>query len=81
MRRGTADVGLIIRAGGEPLDSLGGFGPAPILIVTDPVRGVAVPMLTGQVQKAYFDALPDVALGSVVGLIEDEFLELDRAAA
>ena len=59
VRRGTADVGMIIRSDGEPLDSLGGFGPAPIIIVSDPVRGVAVPMLKGQVQKAYFAALPD----------------------
>jgi ABC-2 type transport system permease protein len=78
VRRGSADAGVILRAGGEPLDSLGGFGDAPILIVTDPVRGVAAPMLTGQVQKAYFNALPDVALGGVVGLLEDEFLELDE---
>jgi ABC-2 type transport system permease protein len=46
--------------------------------VADPVRGVAVPMLKGQVQRAYFSALPDVALGSVVGLIEDQFLELSE---
>jgi ABC-2 type transport system permease protein len=76
VRRGTADAGIIVRAGGEPLESLGGFGAAPIVIVTDPVRGVAAPMLTGQVQKAYFAALPDVALGNVVSLLEDEFLEL-----
>jgi ABC-2 type transport system permease protein len=75
VRKGTADVGLIVRADAEPLDSLGGFGPAPILIVADPVRGVAVPMLKGQVQKAYFSALPDVALGGVVDLVEDQFLE------
>jgi ABC-2 type transport system permease protein len=76
VRRGTADAGIIVRAGGESLESVGGFGAAPILLVTDPVRGVAAPMLTGQVQKAYFNALPDLALGSVVGLMEDEFLEL-----
>jgi ABC-2 type transport system permease protein len=76
VRRGTADVGVIIRAGGEPLDSLGGFGAPPILIVSDPVRGVAVPMLKGQIQKAYFSALPDVALGGVMGLLEDQFLDL-----
>lgn len=76
VRRGTADVGLIIRADAEPLDSLGGFGKAPILIVSDPVRGVAVPMLKGQVQKAYFSAMPDVALGGVMDLVEDQFLEL-----
>jgi ABC-2 type transport system permease protein len=79
VRKGTADVGLIVRADGEPLDSLGGFGPAPLLIVADPVRGVAVPMLKGQVQKAYFSALPDVALGSVVELVEDQFVEFDEA--
>ncbi len=76
VRRGSADVGLIVRANAEPLDSLGGFGPAPLLIVTDPVRGVAFPMLAGQIQKAYFAALPDVALKGVVDLLEDEFLEL-----
>jgi ABC-2 type transport system permease protein len=76
VRRGTADAGIILRAGGEPLGEVSGFGPAPIVIVTDPVRGVAAPMLAGQVQKAYFGALPDVALGGVVGLLEDEFLDL-----
>jgi ABC-2 type transport system permease protein len=76
VRRGTADAGIIMRAGAEPLGSVGGFGPAPILIVTDPVRGVAAPMLRGQIQKAYFGALPDAALGGVVSLLEDEFLEL-----
>jgi ABC-2 type transport system permease protein len=76
VRRGTADAGIIIRASGESLESMGGFGDSPIVIVTDPVRGVAAPMLSGQVQKAYFNALPDVALGNVVGLMEDEFLEL-----
>ena len=78
VRRGTADVGLIVRADAEPLGSVGGFGPAPLLIVSDPARGVAVPMLTGQVQKAYFSALPDVALSSVVDLLENEFIELSE---
>ncbi len=76
VRRGTADVGLIVRADAEPLGSVGGFGPAPLLIVSDPARGVAVQMLAGQVQKAYFAALPDVALASVVHLLEDQFVEL-----
>jgi ABC-2 type transport system permease protein len=76
VRKGTADVGLVVRADGEELGSIGGFGPAPLVIVSDPARGVAVPMLAGQVQKAYFSALPDVALGSVVDLLENEFIEL-----
>jgi ABC-2 type transport system permease protein len=33
-------------------------------------------MLKGQVQKAYFSAMPDVALGSVMDLMEDQFIEL-----
>lgn len=78
VRSGTADVGVILRADAEPLESMGGFGRAPIVIVSDPVRGVAVPMLAGQVQKAYFASLPDVALGSVVGLVEDQFIELTK---
>lgn len=76
VRRGTADVGLIVREDAM-LESLGGFGPPPLVIVSDPARGIAVFMLSGQVQKAYFDALPDIALGGVVELLEDEFLELD----
>jgi ABC-2 type transport system permease protein len=79
VRRGTADAGVVVRAGGESLESVGGFGAAPILLITDPVRGVTAPMLTGQVQKAYFNALPDLALGSVLGLMEDEFLDLNEA--
>jgi ABC-2 type transport system permease protein len=78
VRRGTADVGIVLRCDGEPLDSLGGFGAPPILVVSDPVRGVAVPMLKGQIQKAYFAALPDVALGGVMGLVEDQFIELSE---
>lgn len=78
VRKGTADVGLIVRADAEPLGSLGGFGPAPLLVISDPARGVAVPMLIGQVQKAYFSALPDVALGSVADLLEDEFIEYSQ---
>ena len=77
VRRGTADVGLVVRADAEPLGELGGFGPAPLLVISDPVRGVAVPMVKGQIQKAYFAALPDVALGGVMGLMEDQFIELD----
>lgn len=78
VRAGTADVGLVVRADAEPLEELGGFGPAPLLIVSDPARGVAVAMLAGQIQKAYFAALPDVALGNVTALLEDQFIEFDE---
>jgi ABC-2 type transport system permease protein len=77
VRAGTADVGLVVRADAEPLDDLGGLGPAPLLIVSDPARGVAVALLAGQIQKAYFAALPDVALAAVATLLEDQFIDYD----
>jgi len=76
VRAGDADVGLLLRADAEPLDSAGGFGPAPILIVSDPSRGVTVPMLMGRIREAYFSALPDVAMGNVVDELENQFLTL-----
>lgn len=76
VRSGAADAGLIIRAEGRPLNDLDGFGPAPLELLTDPVRAVAGPMLAGQVQRAYFEALPDVALSGVVGLLENQMIEL-----
>ncbi len=79
VRRGTADAGLIVRAGGESLDEPGGFGAPPLVILTDPVRGVAAPMLAGQIQKAYFAALPDVALRNVMSRIEEELVTLTDA--
>jgi len=78
VRRGTADVGLVVRSGARDLGDLTGYGPAPLVIVSDPVRGVAAPMLAGQLQRAFFDALPDVALEGVVGLLEDQFFELEE---
>jgi len=78
VRTGAADAGLIIRADARALDDLDGFGPAPLELVTDPVRAVAGPMLAGQVQRAYFEALPDVALSGVVGLLENQMIELSE---
>lgn len=76
VRRGLADVGLLLRADAEPLDSAGGFGPEPIVIYSDPARAVAVPMLVGRIRQAYFGALPDVAMGNVVEELENQFLTL-----
>lgn len=78
VRAGQADVGLLLRADAEPLDGAGGFGPPPIVIVSDPARGVAVPMLMGRVREAYFGALPDVAMGNVVEELENQFLTLTQ---
>lgn len=76
VRAGAADVGLIVRAGGRPLGSLGDPGPPPIVIVVDPIRSVAAQVVSGLVQKAYFGALPDVALGGVAEVLQDGFVTL-----
>jgi ABC-2 type transport system permease protein len=53
VRRGTADVGLIIidvtRSSGE----MQGERQVPFAVISDPSRGVATSVLTGQVQRAY----------------------------
>jgi ABC-2 type transport system permease protein len=75
VRRGAADAGLVIRADARPVADLTGEGPAPVAIVADPVRAVAARVLAGQVQAAYFSALPDVALRSVADLLGQGFVE------
>lgn len=76
VRLGAADVGLVVRKGSRPLGSLAGYGPAPLVVVVDPIRSVAAQVLTGLVQKAYFGALPDVALGAVAAVLKDGFVTL-----
>jgi ABC-2 type transport system permease protein len=53
VRRGTADAGLVIRA----IDNSSGNDQSeqqvPFTVVSDPARGVATSVLTGQVQRAY----------------------------
>lgn len=75
VRRGAADAGLVIRGDGRPVADLTGDGPAPIAIVADPVRAVAARVLLGQVQNAYFSALPDLALRSVADLLGQGFVK------
>jgi ABC-2 type transport system permease protein len=53
VRRGTADVGLVIRAPDQPVDGITAEPRAPFTVVSDPSRGVATGVLTGQVQRAY----------------------------
>jgi ABC-2 type transport system permease protein len=76
VRAGTADVGVILREGGRSLRDLGGYGKAPVVIVVDPVRAVAAQLVEGLLQKAYFGALPDVALSGVAGVLQDGFVTL-----
>ncbi|MGD9904389.1 MAG: ABC transporter permease [Vicinamibacterales bacterium] len=67
---GAADAGVVVRAGGRPLDSLLGDGPAPVEVITHPARTVAGALVGGAVQRAYFEALPDAALRGVVDLVD-----------
>jgi ABC-2 type transport system permease protein len=76
VRSGAADAGLVVRAEAAPLGELGGLGAPPLLLLTDPTRAVASRVVEGLAQEAYFNALPDVALGGVVGLIESQLVEL-----
>jgi ABC-2 type transport system permease protein len=74
VRMGEADVGLVIRYGGLPLDDLTGDGAPPIELVGDPGREIAVSMLIGLLQKAYFAALPDAAIRSFADVIDKKFV-------
>jgi ABC-2 type transport system permease protein len=73
VRRGTADVGLVVRADGETLGTAAGLAAPPLLLLVDPSRSVIATVLAGQLQRAYFSALPDLAVGRVADLIGTEF--------
>ncbi len=79
VRDGAVDVGLVVRREAEELGTLGGFGAAPLLIVEDPAKSAASQWVAGLVQRLYFEALPDVALGGVARLLDQEYLALDEA--
>ena len=79
VRRGTADVGLIIRADGEQLATASGLAAPPLLLLVDPSRSVTATVLAGQLQRAYFTALPDLAVGRVAEMIGTDFTEYTPA--
>ena len=67
---GAADAGLVIRTGARPLDQLAGEGDPPLLVLTHPARSVAGSLLAGNVERLYYERLPDVALRGVVSLVD-----------
>jgi len=73
---GRIDAGIVIRHDGRSLDDLIGEAPAPVLVLTHPVRAVAGSIIAGTVQRAYFAALPDAALRGVVTLVDAMIVEL-----
>lgn len=76
---GRADVGLLVRRDGRPLDVLDGGGPPPLVIVTEPSREVAAELLAAAVQQVYSTSLPDAALKGVLGVIDPAIVELTDA--
>lgn len=79
VRRGTADVGLVVRQDGEALATASGLAAPPLLLLVDPSRSVTALVLAGQLERAYFTALPDLAVGRVAELIGTEFTEFTPA--
>jgi ABC-2 type transport system permease protein len=73
VRLGTADVGLVVRADGESLATASGLAAPPLLLLVDPARGMTATVLAGQLERAYFTALPDLAVGRVTELVGTEF--------
>jgi ABC-2 type transport system permease protein len=73
VRLGTADIGLVVRADGESLATAAGLAAPPLLLLVDPARGMTATVLAGQLERAYFAALPDLAVGRVAELIGTEF--------
>lgn len=71
---GAVDAGLVIRGDGRAVTDLAGEGPAPIRVIYDPVRAVAARVVAGQVQQAWFSALPDAALRSTAELLGEAFV-------
>ncbi len=67
VRRGMADVGLIVR--GDPLPRVG--ARPPLLIVENTARPLAATILAGQVQRTLSEQLPDVALARVLAAARD----------
>ena len=79
VRRGVADVGIVVRGGARTLASGSSKGAPPILLVTDPTREIAVAVIEGIVQEAYFGKLPDVVVGGVARTVTRELVDLDPA--
>jgi len=76
VRAGTVDVAVIFGRGGRAFDTLVGDGPPPVTVVTHPARAVAGGIVSGAVQRAYFEALPDAALRGVVALVDEVVVPL-----
>jgi len=76
VRTGTADVGLIISAGGGPLNEPGSSDAAVFQIVVDPAREIAVSIFEGALNEAYFKSFPRAPLRSAAQQLSRQVLRL-----
>ncbi len=67
VRGGAVDVGIALQS---DLETRPGEGLAPVLVVEDAARALAVPIVIGHVQKAINEHLPDVALKRILADVE-----------
>jgi len=66
VRDGSVDAGIVIRA--DPATAAPD-GPPPIIVVGEPSRAIAGPVVDGALRRVYADALPEVALGRMIATI------------
>ncbi len=67
VRNGVVDVGIAVQS---DLETRPGEGPAPILVVEDVARALAVPIVIGHIQKTINEHLPDIALRRILTDVE-----------
>ena len=72
VRSGEVDAGVVIRA-----DPSADLQKPPIHIIGDASRAVAVPIVTGHVQRIFAERLPDSAYRRTVGDLEQRFFQLN----
>ncbi|MGE0744553.1 MAG: ABC transporter permease [Rhodospirillales bacterium] len=66
VREGGADAGIVIRA--DPAGATAG-GPPPIVVIGEPSRAIASPVVDAALRRILADALPEVALGRMIETI------------
>jgi len=73
VRKAEIDAGIIIRS---DLSSLKAHQDAPIVIVSDPARAIAAPIVTGRLMSIFNEYLPDIVYGRSIEDFESKFFKL-----
>jgi len=79
VRTGAADVGMIIRSTGGPLDKPGESAAPTLQIIVDPARDIAVSIFEGALNEAYFAAFPRAPLRSAAEELGRNVLRLSES--